>query len=362
MDNLYADQEDLLLKVLEQSDRLNTRNIKYSLYYTNAGYHTASLQILIELMKIKFNNNNLILAMPDSEVINLDISALPNCVIVKDFNADLPPTWDNVIFFNFTLLALTPRIFKVNRCVINYIAEDNLNLVRFASIRDRETLVNKNLMRPTSNPNFNINTFISPFRLVLNYYRSDNVYTNLKLKLVTDAFSELSTTEKQLISPMATFYSIDRHVVNMHKLALQNCFKYPSVFIYLFSDDNFNKFLSQLYREELWVELLFTGGGSSSISPDNICKTIATNKQKFFLRLNNLPIYFNMTMDNYIKWQLWALFIYGVQKNLITCLPTEAGIFSRPFITSTRPCITLRAIDGLVVNPLCTRSDFGVVL
>lgn len=358
-DTLYTEQ-DLLSQVFEESVRLDTRNTKYTLYYTNAGYHTESLQLLIEMMKIKFNDNSIILAIPDSEIINIDITSIQNCIVVKDFMNDLPPLWNNIVFFNFTLVMLQPRLFKVRRCCINYVAENNLNLIRFAWIRDKETLINTNFLRPSID--FNINNFIFPFRLVLNYYRNDHSYRNLKLKLITDAYMEESMTQSDLISPMSAYTGITRYISNLYKLSLQQCFKRPSVFIYLYSDDSFNRFLSQLYREELWIELLFSSGCSSIISSERICNNSISNRRKFFLRLNNLPIYINMTMDDYIKWQLWVLFLYGRQKNLITSLPTEVGVISRPFISTKYPCITLRGVDGLVVNSLATRSDFGVII
>lgn len=355
MNNIYSQE---LLELMEQTT-IDVNRFEYTVYYTNTCYNTLSFAAFIELAKLKFQNDNLIIAVAESEPSNSTITTShPNVKVVRDFNVDLPNDWSNVFFFNFTLLVLRPRLFRVKHCVINYIAEDNLSLIKYARLRDKHTLVLNSVMRPEV-PKFNVNDYVLPYRVVLDYIR-DQSTSNSRLKILIEQQREFQIPIGNFLPSMSVFQQLGRFASNVYKNSIQLSFKNPIVLIYTYSNMSFNAFLADLYREELWLTLLFEWDKNNIIDAKQVCEK--TPLRPFFLKLVNLPIFPKISDDDYIEWQLWILYLYRLKNNLMTSLPCELSVVARPFVTDKYPCVTINNIDGLVVNSLCTSSDFMVII
>lgn len=347
--NAYSQE---FLDLMRQTT-IDVNAFDYSVFYTNSGFNDVGFLTLVKLAGVKFNQK-LIFAVPDTEPMNSSLSGYPDIIVVKDFS-QLPQDWSNVVFFNFTLLALRPRLFRVKRCVINYIGEDNLSLIQYAAVRDKETLVLPNFLRPRQ---YNVNDHVLPYRIVLDYFRESSTKSP-RLKMLVDLQQQSRTPLQNFLPGMSAFDKIERYTANVYKDSIQHSFRTPSVLIYLFSNRNFNKFLASLQREELWLQMLFGFEKNGIIEAQQLCSSLG---ERFFMDLQNVPIFPKITDDDYIEWQLWLLYLYRVKRNLMTALPCEYSVVSRSFISTSAPCITLSGTDGLVVNSLCTSADHEVII
>lgn len=333
---------------------------RYSVYYTNIGYTNRDLKYLNDTVKMKLSPDYKLVVFADHQLYTATLTNRDVHIIqdLDDLHALADDVWSAAVFFNFTLSMLRAHIHRIQRVIINFLDESNLSLIRFALIRDMSTLL-VGPLRP-NDVSFDLNNVIRPYRVVLDGLtsRRRRHRRQQRQKIRTeDGVPDLLT--------MSAFANVTRYTSVVYRRSLQKSFKYHNALAATFIHDRriFNRFLEDLYREELWLRLLFTDEQPhhNTIDEGIVCNQ-DYSKKCVYLRINRVQIMPRMLEREYIKWQLYALQLYNTKKNLITSVPCELSVCDRPYMYLNAPSITMSGIDGFVVNSMCTLSDNNLIL